>query len=774
MPTTSAQPVTEVRATDANAARAASFRPGADPDEWIEQLSPPYRERPWAVIRELFQNASDAIVEHSSDDQRLIELALLDVNPAPEPHRYHLAVRDSGMGMTDEEFCTNVGILGAGTKKHSAATIGQFGVGFYSTHAICLATTVLSKPQGSDKLCAWQYVPHVKTFYRLPGDQAAALLQSDFENHPVATLRRSHGTSVYLYVDFRKHPICEDWLVAENLLRNVRRDFFILPGRVHLGNYATGASPSPVFDVNKRNLANTMLNLERAPWDLDGNDRQEAAMQLLRSILPDVKEDRDLPQEWSCFSHHEDGGGGVDGMLYLMKGTSRGSVTLCLKRMWVEKPRDLMAEVVKPVSGVINIRPTRGSFDVDVTSARDRILRDQYFDRARSVIEDASIKFLAEMSLRTVDVIKDETSAVADIAERVAVVRRAISNSTAASVMADVARNARAVLTDVPALLKDVVNSKDCPKIITDYLTRFLSRNLPLPPNLSPSDIPKILDELQKYAEDKAARERRDIAIEDLQWSPSASTAFLRHVGKYLPVSVAFRERRREGGFNILYAVMPLCAVSYADAGAAQQIGVLLKGAPEDYFARNRQTSSVIVPALPNMRHKEQEQDYVLLLAIVNSSGVADCPVLDFTELSKELFQDIAVVDTWVPLTQCFDNIINRDHQPADRIEVGAKGYLGDATVPILITSGTPRQLVINAYNPLMKDLQPVYNSAAERNDTESVSFVASICHELYHHAVPADVESPEIDRHALEARNVVFQQALAVLRKYNDFKAKG
>lgn len=767
------QHTTQLRATDQNAAKAASFRPGADPDEWIEQLSPPYRERPWAVIRELFQNASDAIVEQPTDDVRLIELALLDSNPTPRPERYHLVIRDSGRGMTDEQFCDNVGILGAGTSKTNASTIGQFGVGFYSTHAICMAVTVLSKSRDSDRLCAWQYVPQFKTFYRLSEQQVAPLLAQDFERHIVPSFRRSFGTSVYLNIDFENHPLCEDWLIAENLLRSVRRDFFILPGRVYLGNYTNGSVPLPIHDVNRRNFANAVLNLERAPWDLDGNDRREAAAQLLRSLLPDVRDDNELPQEWSCFSRLQDEGR-IDGMFYLVKNSNRGSLTLCLKRMWVEKPRDVIAEVARPVWGIINIQPARRTFDVDVTSARDRILRDQHFNRARTVIQDASIDFLEEMSSRVVETIKSGVSGISDLSERAATIRRIVSNSTMSSIMTELARNPNAIMTDVPGLLKEVVKQKDCSKIIIDYLAHFLSQNVAGVPNIGQSDMPQILDHLQEFADQSATKEQRDVAMEELQWSPRVSAAFLRQVGKYLPVNVAFRERRREGGFNVISVVMPLCSVPYADAGASHQITVLLKGAPEDYFARNRQISSVIVPALPSMRYKEQEQVYVLLLAVVNSIGTAECPALDFAELSKELFQDIATVDTWIPLSKCFDKIVNGDHQPADRIEVEAKGFQGDATVPLLITSGAPSRLVINAYNRLMQDLQSAYSTAAERNDSESISFLASICHELYHHAFPADVESHEIDRHSLEARNVVFQQALAVLRKYNDFKAKG
>ena len=50
-----------------------SLVPTADATEWIDQLSKPYREVPWAVIRELFQNASDAIQTNQNDQLRLIE-----------------------------------------------------------------------------------------------------------------------------------------------------------------------------------------------------------------------------------------------------------------------------------------------------------------------------------------------------------------------------------------------------------------------------------------------------------------------------------------------------------------------------------------------------------------------------------------------------------------------------------------------------------------------------------------------------------------------------
>jgi hypothetical protein len=57
-----------------------------------------------------------------------------------------------------------------------------------------------------------------------------------------------------------------------------------------------------------------------------------------------------------------------------------------------------------------------------------------------------------------------------------------------------------------------------------------------------------------------------------------------------------------------------------------------------------------------------------------------------------------------VPLAQCFNNIVNRDHQPAERIEVDAKGYQGDATVPLLITPLTPRHFSMSSSERFSSD----------------------------------------------------------------------
>jgi HSP90 family molecular chaperone len=94
-----------------------SLDPIADASEWIDQLSKPYKEVPWAVVRELFQNASDAIQDNDDGHLRLIELAILSKETKPSPDTFHLVLRDSGRGMSDEEIRKYLRVLGVGTKK---------------------------------------------------------------------------------------------------------------------------------------------------------------------------------------------------------------------------------------------------------------------------------------------------------------------------------------------------------------------------------------------------------------------------------------------------------------------------------------------------------------------------------------------------------------------------------------------------------------------------------------------------------------------------------
>jgi hypothetical protein len=296
---------------------AEEFEPGADPKQWIEQHAGPYRERPVAVLREILQNASD-ILGKLTGEPRIIEVAILSPPQLGGSGMYHLAVRDSGRGMTEEQFYKEIGILGVSTKKGDISAIGEFGVGFYSTHAICTEVTIISRTQNPSTTTAWTYVQESKKFVRPHADVLKTLLESDFERHPLSSRQRQTGTSVYLALDLTNYPRCEDWLQGGTLAKEIRRDCILLPARVFIADYSTDRTGATILDFHRRDLRDVSLSLEHAPWESDGLDKRGAIEEWYRSRLP-YTQSKDYPKETFVFSKAV-GGGKVEGFLYLFEG----------------------------------------------------------------------------------------------------------------------------------------------------------------------------------------------------------------------------------------------------------------------------------------------------------------------------------------------------------------------------------------------------------------------------------------------------------------------
>ena len=122
-------------------------------------------------LRELISNASDALDKLKyltlTDDQfksfpfdPKIEISFDDDN------QQTLVVKDTGIGMSEEELIENLGTIArSGTKnflqqltgnsKNDANLIGRFGVGFYSTFMVADKVEVLTRRAGQDQACRW-------------------------------------------------------------------------------------------------------------------------------------------------------------------------------------------------------------------------------------------------------------------------------------------------------------------------------------------------------------------------------------------------------------------------------------------------------------------------------------------------------------------------------------------------------------------------------------------------------------------------------------------
>ena len=96
-----------------------------------------------------------------------------------------------------------------------------------------------------------------------------------------------------------RHPLCLEWLAVENVLRNVKRDFFILPARIYLADYSEG-NAAPIVNMNGEDVRSSRHNLEVAPWEVEKHASAEPVRELLRTQLP-YTQDEELPARVQCF-----------------------------------------------------------------------------------------------------------------------------------------------------------------------------------------------------------------------------------------------------------------------------------------------------------------------------------------------------------------------------------------------------------------------------------------------------------------------------------------
>jgi len=120
-------------------------------------------------LRELISNASDAIdklyYKSLTDENVKIEKDEFAIHIDLDKEKRTITIRDNGIGMTEEELDTNLGIIAKSgsslfkemnEKKEDVNIIGQFGVGFYSAFMVAKKIDVLSKAYGSEEAYEWE------------------------------------------------------------------------------------------------------------------------------------------------------------------------------------------------------------------------------------------------------------------------------------------------------------------------------------------------------------------------------------------------------------------------------------------------------------------------------------------------------------------------------------------------------------------------------------------------------------------------------------------
>ena len=120
-------------------------------------------------LRELISNASDAIdklyYKSLTDDKVKLDRDEFNIRIELDKDNRTLKIIDNGIGMTEEELDTNLGIIaksGSSLFKEinennkDISIIGQFGVGFYSAFMVAKKIKVLSKAYGEKKAYVWE------------------------------------------------------------------------------------------------------------------------------------------------------------------------------------------------------------------------------------------------------------------------------------------------------------------------------------------------------------------------------------------------------------------------------------------------------------------------------------------------------------------------------------------------------------------------------------------------------------------------------------------
>ena len=179
-------------------------------------------------LRELVSNASDALDKLkylTVSDTALKNLQFnprIDITFNEDAAAPTLTIRDTGIGMNDEDIKNNLGTIArSGTKafleqlaaddKKDSNLIGQFGVGFYSAFMVASKIEVVSKKAGESTV--WKWVSDGKGEYELEQtDDSAFPLIDDV---PEGT----NGTCITLYLNNEDSEFASRWKIEDIIKR---------------------------------------------------------------------------------------------------------------------------------------------------------------------------------------------------------------------------------------------------------------------------------------------------------------------------------------------------------------------------------------------------------------------------------------------------------------------------------------------------------------------------------------------------------------------------
>jgi molecular chaperone HtpG len=316
----------------------------------IEILGSALYSRPDSAVRELIQNAHDAIARRRRTTLSYQGRILIEQDPTGKCLRFS----DDGIGLSASEAETYLSTLGIGITGllkgrgfaqssdkgigKDSSLIGMFGIGLYSAFMLADRVTVESRKTAEDEGVRWE---------------AGADSEIELSN----CAKDETGTTVTLFLKPKHHRLCEQQEALEAIIKEYA-DFL----------------PVPIY----LNGGKARVNLINPTWFDPTPDREAIELELEgyfgETPLDVIPVRRETPSA-------------IAGVVYVTPRRTPGFagdavVTATVRRMVVSrKIQGLLPEWAPFLRGVLELG------DCAPTLSREDLVRDEAFDQARKAIE---------------------------------------------------------------------------------------------------------------------------------------------------------------------------------------------------------------------------------------------------------------------------------------------------------------------------------------------------------------------------------------------------
>ncbi|MFT7639018.1 MAG: molecular chaperone HtpG [Pirellulaceae bacterium] len=167
----------------------------------IDLLSDHLYSGPQVYLRELMQNAVDAITARQKQDASYEGLIKMEIVEPGDERPPTIVVHDNGIGLTEDEVHLFLATIGQSSKRDGPASddfIGRFGIGLLSAFVVCDEIVVITRSTQADaKTVQWKG--------RADGTYTLDILDYDFEPGTQVFLRAKRGSWEYFEAEFVRH-----------------------------------------------------------------------------------------------------------------------------------------------------------------------------------------------------------------------------------------------------------------------------------------------------------------------------------------------------------------------------------------------------------------------------------------------------------------------------------------------------------------------------------------------------------------------------------------